>query len=128
MSTTKKIVVAVIVLILILLAYYGFAMQWSEYSDWGAMRYVDRSGNRPVTDPLYNATGIMVNKQPKVQPGQTVQIESTDGLVKGRFVVIDVVQEMRPGKPAVWWIATDATWGHAGVFDRTANGGKFRII
>lgn len=125
---TNKFVIIGIVLVVVLVSVYFVQASWKKYSDWGAMRYVDRSGNRPNTDPLFHSTGIFVTEQPKAERGKTIEVKSQDGKIEGRFVILDIVQEMRPGKPAGWWIATDGAWGPGNAFDTSKGGGKYRVI
>jgi hypothetical protein len=125
----NPIFIIAVVLIIGLGAWYFLSAAWKEYVQFGAMRFVDRSGHRAATDPLFYSTGIFVTEEPKAKAGQTVEVKSKDGLVNKRFMILDIVQEMRAGKANGWWIATDGSWGWNGDFpDAAKGGGQYRII
>lgn len=125
----NPIVIIVLVLIIALAAWYFISGQWKDYADTGAMRYVDTRGSRPATDPLYNSMGVLLKHEPKAKAGQTIEVKSKDGLVNKRFMILDIVKEMRAGKPQGWWVATDGSWGWQGDFpDANQGGGQYRII
>jgi hypothetical protein len=113
-------VIAGLVAVVILGAWYWFRGRYSKYIDFGAMRFVHPSGHRETTDPLYDSVGFFTTSEPKVAKGDVVEIVSSgaDGVphAQGELKVLDVVSEMRPGKPVGYWIATDGWWSNDSTY------------
>lgn len=123
----------VIILGLLALAaggYFLFAAQWKKYTAYKATRGVSNNPNgRPNTDPLWNATSILVAEKPDFVAGDTIEIERSDSSTAGRFMVLGVEESPLPGWVG-YFIHTDAPWGHLGFFPDFSDGvgGKYRKI